>query len=282
VLRADLHLHTRASDGELTPVDLVRAAIAGRLDVIAVTDHDTVAGVPDALAAARGTPLRVVAGVEMSTLHDGREVHVLGYGVDPSAAPLLAHQSAAVHRREERAREMVRRLQALGLRIEFEDVLRAAGADARSIGRPHLARALVANGQARSVGEAFDRWLGDAGPAFVRSDLPPVRAAIDAIRASGGVAAWAHPDRDVLEGFAPVFAAWGMGGIECYRPTTGAEDGRRLLATARRLGMMPTGGSDWHGPHRAALGDFFVPADDVRELLDAVLAPSVDTRAERG
>lgn len=271
MLRADLHLHTRASDGELTPVDLVRAALAGGLDVIAVTDHDTVAGVPDALAAARGTPLRVVTGVEMSTLYEGREVHVLGYGVDPSAAPMLAHQTAAVHRREERAREMVRRLQALGLRIEFEDVLRAAGAEARSIGRPHLARALVANGQVRSVGEAFDRWLGDSGPAFVRSDLPPVRAAVDAIRASGGVASWAHPDRDVLEPFAPVFAAWGLGAIECYRPTTSPEDGRRLLATARRLGLMPTGGSDWHGPHRVPLGDFFVPADDVRELLEATL-----------
>lgn len=269
--RADLHLHTRASDGELTPVDLVRAALAGRLDVIAVTDHDTIAGVPDALAAARGTPLRVVSGVEMSTIHDDREVHVLGYGIDPAAPRLLAHQSSAVHRREERGREMVRRLQALGLRIDFDDVLQAAGADARSIGRPHLARALLANGQVRSFGEAFDRYLGDAGPAFVRSDLPTVRDAIDTIRQSGGVAVWAHPDRDVLEPFAPVFAEWGMGGLECFRPSTGLEDGKRLRATARRLGLVPTGGSDWHGPHRAALGDFFIPAEDVREILDATL-----------
>jgi predicted metal-dependent phosphoesterase TrpH len=271
VERVDLHLHTRASDGELTPVDLVRAAVEGRLDVIAITDHDTVAGVPDALAAAAGTPLRVVPGVEMSTVHDDREVHVLGYGIAPAAPRLLAHQSSAVHRREERAREMVRRLQAMGLRIEFDDVLQAAGADARSIGRPHLARALLANGQVRSFGEAFDRYLGDAGPAFVRSDLPTVREAIDTIRDSGGIAVWAHPDRDVLEPFAPVFAEWGMGGLECFRPSTGPEDGKRLRATARRLGLVPTGGSDWHGPHRAALGDFFIPAEDVREILDATL-----------
>jgi 3',5'-nucleoside bisphosphate phosphatase len=271
VERVDLHLHTRASDGELTPVDLVRAAVAGGLDVIAVTDHDTVAGVPDALAAAEGTPLRVIAGVEMSTIHEDREVHVLGYGVDPSSPGIVLHQSVASGRREERAREMVRRLQGMGLRIAFEDVLRAAGADARVIGRPHVARALLANGEVRSMGEAFDRWLGDHAPAFVRSDLPTVRAAIDAIRAAGGVAAWAHPDREVLEPFAPVFAGWGLGGIECFRPTTGAEDGKRLRATARALGLMPTGGSDWHGPHRAPLGEFFVAAEQVREVLDATL-----------
>lgn len=272
--RVDLHLHTRASDGELTPVDLVRTALVAGLDVIAVTDHDTVAGIPAALAAARGTPLRVVPGVELSTLHDDREVHVLGYGVDPSAARLLAHQSRAANRREERAREMVGRLQALGLRIEFDDVLQAAGADARSIGRPHVARALLANAQVRSFGEAFDRYLGDSAPAFVRSDLPTTRDAFDTIRDAGGVAVWAHPDRDLLEAFAPGFAGWGMGGLECFRPATGPEDGRRLRAMARRLGLMPSGGSDWHGPHRAALGEFFVPADEVREILDATLPPS--------
>ena len=272
--RADLHIHTRASDGELSPVELVRAAVAGRLDVIAVTDHDTIAGLPDALAAAAETPLRVVPGIEVSSLHEGREVHVLGYGVDPEVASLLAHQDEAVNRREARAREMVRLLQGLGMRVEWEDVLRAAGADARAIGRPHLARALLANGQVRSFGEAFDRDLGDQGPAFVRSALPAVRDAIATIRAAGGIAVWAHPDRDVLEPFAPAFAEWGLGGIECFRPSTGPEDGRRLLSTARQLRLVPTGGSDWHGPHRSALGDFFVPADQVRELLDAVLPPA--------
>jgi predicted metal-dependent phosphoesterase TrpH len=268
--RTDLHLHTRASDGELSPVELVRAAVAGRLDVIAVTDHDTVAGVPDALAAALGTPLTVIPGVEMSTLHEGREVHMLGYGVDPDAAPMLAHQETAVHRREERAREMVRRLQALGLAVEWEDVLRAAGADARAIGRPHVARALLARGQVRWVGEAFDRYLGDAGPAFVRSALPATLDAIDTIRDAGGVPVWAHPEREVLEAFAPAFAAHGMAGLECFRPGTQPEDGKRLRGVARRLELMPTGGSDWHGPHRVALGDFFVPADDVAGLLAAV------------
>jgi 3',5'-nucleoside bisphosphate phosphatase len=265
--RADLHLHSRASDGELSPVELVRAAVAGRLDVIALTDHDTVAGVPDAVAAAAGTALRVVPGIEMSTLHEGRELHILGYGVDVNAPGILLHQRAAAGRREERAREMVRRLQALGLRVEFEDVLQAAGADARSIGRPHVARALVRNGQVRSMGEAFDRFLADGGTAFVQGDLPATRAAIEAIGAAGGTAVWAHPDRDVLDDFAPTLAGWGLRGLECFRPTTQVDDLRRLRASARGLGLLQSGGSDWHGPHRSSLGDYFVPVDDVRDLL---------------
>lgn len=271
--RADLHLHTRASDGELTPVELVRAAVAGKLDVIAVTDHDTVAGVPDALAAARGTPLVVVPGVEMSTLHEGHEVHMLGYGVDPGSPRLIAQQLEAAGRREGRAREMVERLQAMGLRVEFDDVLRAAGADVRSIGRPHVARALLANGQVRSMNEAFDRYLGDEGPAFVRSALPGTAEAIEVIRGAGGIAVWAHPERDLLDAFAPVFAERGMEGLECFRPSTHPEDVKRLRAAAARLGLMPTGGSDWHGPHRAALGDFFVPEAEVAALLDALGLP---------
>jgi 3',5'-nucleoside bisphosphate phosphatase len=268
--RADLHLHTSASDGELTPVALVRAALAGRLGVIAITDHDTVAGVPDAVAAAAGTPLRVVPGIEMSSLHEGRELHILGYGVNVDAPPMLVHQSSAAGRREERAREMVRRLQALGLRVEFEDVLRAAGADVRSIGRPHVARALVANAQVRTFGEAFDRFLADGGTAFVRSDLPAAADAIAAILEAGGIPVWAHPDRVVLDAFLPALVAAGLGGVECFRPGTPVDDLRRLRAAARGHDLLQSGGSDWHGPHRAPLGDFFVPLDDVRPLLQAV------------
>ena len=266
--RADLHIHTRASDGELPPAQVVRAAAAARLDYIAITDHDTIDGLAEALAAADGGPVRVITGVEVSSQHQGVEVHMLGYHVRPGAGPLLAHQHSALGRRQERAREMVRILQGRGISIDYEDVLRIAGASTRAIGRPHVARALVAGGHVRSMGEAFERYLADGGPAFVRSDLPSVEHAIGMIRASGGTAVWAHPGHEVLEPFAPVFAGWGMEGIEVFRPSTQPNDARRMRAVAREAGLFLTGGSDWHGPHRARLGDFFVPADDVRELLD--------------
>lgn len=270
--RADLHIHTRASDGELSPTEIVRAAVDGKLDVIAVTDHDTIKGLAEALAAAEGGPVRVVTGVEVSAEHEGVECHILGYHVRPDARPLLAHEHGALGRRQERAREMVRILQGQGITIDYDDVLRAAGTDARAIGRPHVARALLAGGHVRSMGDAFERYLADGGLAFVRTELPSVRDSIEMIRASGGVAVWAHPGLDVLERFAPAFAEWGMSGIEVFRPNTSPTDGKRISGVARGLGLFRTGGSDWHGPYRARLGDFFVPADEVRELLD--LAPA--------
>ena len=271
MLRADLHIHTRASDGELSPASVVRAAADGRLDYIAVTDHDTIDGLAEALEAARGGPVRVITGVEVSSQHEGVECHILGYHIRPDAEPLRAHENSALGRRQERAREMVRILQAQGLAIDYEDVLRAAGTDGRAIGRPHVARALLAAGHVRSMGEAFERYLADGGLAFVRTEFPDVRDSIEMIHASGGVAVWAHPGMDVLERFAPVFAEWGMSGLEVFRPNTKPTDGRRIRGLARSLGMFATGGSDWHGPYRSRLGDFFVPADEVRELLE--LAP---------
>lgn len=271
MLRADLHIHTRASDGELSPASVVRAAADGRLDYIAVTDHDTIDGLAEALEAARGGPVRVITGVEVSSQHEGVECHILGYHVRPDAEPLRAHENSALGRRQERAREMVRILQGQGLAIDYEDVLRAAGTAGRAIGRPHVARALLAAGHVRSMGEAFERYLADGGLAFVRTEFPGVRDSIEMIRASGGVAVWAHPGMDVLERFAPTFAEWGMSGLEVFRPNTSPTDGRRMRSLARGLGMFATGGSDWHGPYRSRLGDFFVPADEVRELLE--LAP---------
>jgi 3',5'-nucleoside bisphosphate phosphatase len=267
--RIDLHIHTHASDGELSPGEVVRAAAAGKLDVIAVTDHDNVGGVAEAQAAAEGTGVRVIAGVELSTRHGDDEVHVLGYFIDPEAPGLVAHQQGAVGRRLERMYGMVRRLQELGLHIEYEDVLEAAGPDARVIARPHVARALVARGQVRSMGEAFDRYLGDAGTAFVRTELPPVRDAIDMIRGAGGIAVWAHPEPEHFDRDIPGFADWGLGGVEIYRPNTPLDDQRRFRRAALSLGLHLTGGSDWHGPHRHRLGDFFVPDADVDGFLAA-------------
>ncbi|HEX7239317.1 MAG TPA: PHP domain-containing protein [Longimicrobiaceae bacterium] len=274
--RIDLHLHSRASDGHLTPTALVDAAVAGRLDVIALTDHDTVAGVRDAVEAGRERPIRVIPGIEVSTLHGEAEIHVLGYHVDPENPALRAHGEGSGTRRVDRARQMVRRLQEQGVRIEFEDVLREAGPDAASIGRPHIARALLASGQTRYFGEAFERYLADGGSAFVRTEFPSVRDAIEMIHGAGGVAVWAHPPAALFDREVRTFAEWGLDGVECFRPNTPPAESLLLETGARALGLFPTGGSDWHGPQRTRLGDFAVREEDVRELLALGSSPVLE------
>lgn len=272
--RVDLHIHTHASDGQFSPTKVVQAAAQGRLDVIAITDHDTVAGVDEALAAAASLPLTVVPGIELSARQGDDEIHVLGYFVDPQSEALRRHQDAAGERRAGRMREMVVKLQALGVGVEFEDVLKAAGPEASSLGRPHLARALLARGQTRYFGEAFERYISDGGAAFVASEFPGVRETIETIRAAGGVAVWAHPGVDAFDRYIRDFAEWGLSGVECFRPNTPPVESHLFETVGRSLGLFPTGGSDWHGPQKTRLGDFAVRYDDVREVLEAGLGTS--------
>lgn len=269
--RIDLHIHSHASDGHFSPTEVVQMAASGKLDVIAITDHDTVAGVGEAIAAAAGLPVRIVPGVEISTRQEEFEFHILGYFIDPHSPSMLRHQELAQVRRVERMQGMVARLQEMGVGVEYADVTRAAGPEASSIGRPHLARALMERGQTRSFAEAFDRYIGDSGPAFVRSDFPGVREAIESIRAAGGVPVWAHPEVGAFDRFIRTFAGWGLSGVECYRPNTPPAESHLFETAAQQLGLFRTGGSDWHGSHKGPLGDFAVAYRDVRELLDAYL-----------
>jgi hypothetical protein len=267
--RIDLHIHSRASDGHLTPTAVVDAAVAGRLDVIALTDHDTVAGVREACDAARERPIRVIPGIEVSTRHHEAEIHVLGYFVDPESPALVRHGEAASGRRFDRAQRMVGRLQELGVPLDFAAVLREAGTDTASIGRPHIARALLAGGHTRFYAEAFDRYLADGGSAFVVTEFPSVREAIDMIHGGGGLAVWAHPPLELFDTEVRTFADWGLDGVECFRPNTPPAESLLFETAARGLGLLRSGGSDWHGPHRSALGQFAVREDDVRDLLEA-------------
>lgn len=267
--RVDLHIHSHASDGQLSPTAVVNAAVRGRLDVISITDHDTVAGVNEALAAARGQPITVVPGIELSTRHGPHEIHILGYFIDPDSPSLRDYQSAAGDRRAGRMQEMVRRLQGMGVGVRYEDVLRIAGPEASSLGRPHLARALQEAGHTRSVGEAFDLYLKDGGSAFVETEFPGVREAIDALHAAGGVAVWAHPELEVFDREIRTFREWGLNGIECFRPNTPPVESMLFEKVAREMGLFRTGGSDWHGPHRGRLGDWAIRWSEVRELLES-------------
>ena len=266
-MKLDLHLHSHASDGQLSPAAVAEAAVAGGLDVIALTDHDTAAGVHEAQEAGREMGLRVIPGIEVSTRHGDDEVHILGYFIDPDSTAIRGHQQDSATRRQDRMRRMVGKLQDLGLGVQYEDVVEAAGPDARSLGRPHLARALLSGGHTRWYGEAFERYIGNSGLAMVATDFPGVREAFDMIHAAGGVAVWAHPEIPVFDREIKRFVEWGLSGVECFRPTTLPADSLFLETVARELGLFPTGGSDWHSPFRNRLGDFFVTERDVSGLL---------------
>jgi len=266
-LRIDLHLHSTASDGGLAPAELVRAAARAGLDVIALADHDTTAGVRDAIAAAGGA-VRVIPAIEVSTSDAGTEIHVLGYFVDPVHAALLEYARSAVLRRRERIRAMLDRLAALGIALDMDDVLAEAPEGTEMLGRPHVARALLRRGYVRTLTEAFDRYLGDGRPAFEPMDLIAPVHAIELIHLAGGLAVWAHRPLDVAESEARRLAALGLDGIECFRPRVAPEDARRLQALAASLGLIASGGSDWHGDWSGLLGAFHVAREQVPELAE--------------
>ncbi len=273
----DLHTHTTASDGALTPSELVALAAAEGIEILAITDHDTTEGLAAAEAAAADLGLTLVPGVELNTDYDGGSADILGYFFDcasPELQTLLATIRAA---RVTRARAMVEKLRLLGSRVTYDDVLRYAGDGA--VGRPHVARALVEEGFVADVGAAFRRYIGNGGPAYApRYKLLPADAC-RAIRAAGGVPSLAHPvppddpysDPKRLRTFLPPLVAAGLGGLECYYSGYTAKVNRWLEALAWHFKLVPTGGSDFHGPWRPdkPLGGVDVPRDTVDRLLAA-------------
>ncbi len=265
-MKADLHTHTTASDGTLSPRALVREAHRRGLQVLAVTDHDSVDGIAEAEEEATELGVELVAGVELSTDVPGSEVHLLGYFVDWHSESFRQLLRRLRDGRVVRAKEMVRRINQLGIPLTFEEVLKYADG---AIGRPHVARALVASGYVASVQEAFARYLGRGCPAYVERERFSPEEAVEAIRAAGGVPVFAHP----LWGGDPERVArlvkHGLKGIEVYYPDHTPADVLRFLELARRFHLVPTGGSDYHGPgplSKAELGSQYVPPDAVDAL----------------
>jgi 3',5'-nucleoside bisphosphate phosphatase len=268
-MRLDLHLHSDVSDGRISPAAAVQTAASVGLDVIALTDHDTAAGVDSAKGAARALPVYVIPGIEISTRFGPCDLHILGYWIDPGHPAIQEHQASARIRRTERMHAMIDKLRALGVRVTFEDVLDAIGPSVEVLGRPHLARALHAVGETRYYAEAFDRYLYDGGPAFVAEAFPTVAEAVERIHAAGGIAVWAHPPRHVFDKEIADFADLGLDGVECLRPLNPPAESLYLEAGAHDLGLLVTGGSDWHGPGHSELGQFAVRPYEVRSFLDA-------------
>jgi predicted metal-dependent phosphoesterase TrpH len=268
----DLHLHTTASDGSLSPAQLVARARAAGLTTMSVTDHDTVAAIAEVTGLAAAAGMRVIPGIEITAVDDGRDVHMLGYFFDPANANLLALLERQRAVRIARVREIVERLAALDIPIDIEPVLVAAAAKpGSSVGRPQVARELLRTGYVTSVQQAFDRWLATGRPAFVTRTGPSPAAVVDAIHDAGGLASMAHPgvtQRDELIG--PLVAA-GMDAIEVYHTDHSLETAESYQAMARRHGVLATGGSDFHGDgtRRNALGTVSLPAEAFEALIQA-------------
>ncbi len=269
-MRLDLHVHTDASDGAWSPADVVRGAAKGGLDVIAIADHDTVAAYAVANEVGRGEQVQVIPAMEVSSTHQTRDVHILGYFVDLESEVLLAHQRRAVRRREDRMAEMLERLAAEGVEVTFEEVEQAAGPGRVAIGRPHLAKALLGKGYVASVPEAFDRLIGDDKPAFVPTHLLTPIEAVEMVLGADGIPVWAHPPGDLIDPLLRPLVGAGLRGLEVYRPRDRRSQVLRYEQICRTSALFVTGGSDWHSPDSgASLGDFYVTGDEVASFLDA-------------
>jgi predicted metal-dependent phosphoesterase TrpH len=270
----DLHCHTTASDGLLTPEELVERAVLSRVAGIAVTDHDTVDAVPAAQAAVAERDLRVIGGIELSTRWNDRNVHVLGYFIDPDNAELRQETLRIRDDRLTRGNRMVGRLQELGYDVSMEDV-RAQAARAQVIARPHIARALVAKGYIPSVRDAFTADLiADGGRADVAKVAVTPMEAVRLIRGSGGAAVLAHPGvghHDGPLGSIPYelideLAAAGLAGLEVEHPDHPPLVRDKLRLLADELDLVLTGGSDFHGEAGHVLGTCATTPENLARL----------------
>jgi predicted metal-dependent phosphoesterase TrpH len=243
----DLHSHTNHSDGQRTPEELLAEAAACGVTVLAVTDHDTVSGLAACAAAAAEVGVRLVTGIELSAELHGREVHVLGHLLDPASPALGALQRFALDERRERMVRMVKRANDAGMQLTLEQVVAQSGGD--NLGRPHLARALVARGYVGSVKEAFDKYLRDGGPLFVDRARMEAAAAIALVHQAHGTASLAHPgankvSQQELRGLADS----GLDAVEALHPEHVPSQAEAYTRWAEALGMLITAGSDFHGP----------------------------------
>ena len=259
----DLHLHTTASDGTLGPSALVARASTAGLRIIAVTDHDTLEGLPEAREAALSHGLRLIDGVEITAVDEGRDVHMLGYFVNPADAALADFLASQRADRQRRVLEIAARLSSLGAPIDIEPVIaRRAGG---SVGRPQIADALVAAGHARDREDAFDRFIGSDRPAFVPRRGPAPADVIQIVRRAGGLVSLAHPALTKKDELIPHLASEGLAALEARHSDHDAADERHYRTLAAQHGLAVTGGSDFHGDLRnsaALLGAFVLPEED--------------------
>lgn len=274
----DLHMHTTASDGRCTPEDLVQRAYDTGIRTMSVTDHDTMAGVPAAQAAAAALGMTCIPGIEITSVHGGRDVHVLAYFLPRLTGELTALLAEQRRNRLERAQTIATRLAAVGAPIDVPALLEAASAlGGKSLARPQIAQALIAAGHVSTVAEAFERFLGEDGPAYVPHRGASPAEVVELINRAGGVASMAHPGYTRKDEVIPELVAAGMTAIEAYHSSHDEATTARYLEMARQYGLAVTGGSDFHGVGTRR-SEFFGVTNLPAEAFEAFVARSEAAR----
>jgi Predicted metal-dependent phosphoesterases (PHP family) len=266
---ADLHCHTTASDGLLSPAELVQLAAQVGLKGIGITDHDTIQGWQEAEEAGANYHIQILKGIELNTNWDGKEVHILGYELDSSSDYLTDKLRDLRNAREERILKILGRFKDLGIKIAFDEVQQFAQGE--SIGRPHIAQALIERGYVRDVKEGFDRYIGIGAPAYIPSYKLTPEEGIHLIREAQGVAVLAHPGVLRLEEGIPDWVKAGLQGIEVRHSQHSPDDEKKYLQIAQEYRLLTTGGSDFHGEAckpGVNLGGWGVSLDVLRQILD--------------
>lgn len=263
----DLHMHSTASDGTDPPESLPQLARAAGLAAIALTDHDTSAGIAACRAACEEEGLAFIAGIELSASpkdvpgkrEDGKTgtLHILGYGIDPDADSLLVIEKQLLEAREQRNPQIVANLHELGVKLDYNEVVaKAEAAGAKMVGRPHIAQALVERGYVRTIHEAFSKYIGEGAAAYARKDRLSAENAIAAIHTAGGLAVLAHPvqlrraSAKDLEATIVHLKRFGLDGMEVHHSDHGRADVKQYQQLAEKLNLIPTGGSDYHGQRK--------------------------------
>ena len=279
----DLHLHTTASDGRLTPTELIHLVARRGLETVSITDHDTTQGLPEAFQAAKAFPnLRLVPGIEIGTDVSGGEMHLLGYFIDTSHDELQETLTRYREGRIGRAKSMVDKLRGLGVMIDWEQVKALAGDG--SVGRPHIALAMVEKGYIKSPKDAFESYIGHDGPAYAEREKLLPNESLRLIREAGGVPVLAHPTwLSGFEGLLDELKAGGLAGMEVHYAQYSADTVAKLAKVASRHGLIACGGSDYHAlgnPNEPLPGELGPPPDAVEQLEQLAMPASAKMDGE--
>lgn len=263
----DLHSHTTASDGNFSPAALLQRAVDQGVDVLAITDHDTLDGIPLAIEAAKSLPIKLIAGIEITCYVDATEIHVLGLGLRHDAGGLREWLKTLMDDRLARLHRIRDSLASHGIDLDLSEILTPQRIG--SVGRPHIARLLIKHGHAKNMDQAFDRWLSPGRPAFIERMRLPAEEAIRRIHDAGGVAVQAHPGQMGRDEDIPRLVGWGLDGLEVFHPDHDPTMKARYARMTDDHGLIATGGSDFHSAeyaHGAVLGARSTPAKHWDEI----------------
>ncbi len=271
-MRADLHIHSYFSDGKYAPADIVRYASHNHVRIISLTDHDTIAGLPEARQAIRlYDTMTFIPGAEFSTFFGEDELHILGYGIDERHPGILHLLERVQENRTKRLNRILTRLQDAGIQLTVEDVQN--GHQAACLGRMHIAHSLSEHGHVRNVREAFDRYLSYDARLItcVEADFVPAPQAIEIILEAGGIPVFAHPTIALFDKYIHALIESGLQGVEVFKGSRASVEEFYLETVTKDKGLLLTGGSDWHGHNPAhGLGRFYVDSSKIQPFLQAV------------